>query len=825
MAIAALFSTAGIAATAPQQLRNTTRQTTATNPFEKYAKEFAEKAKNATPVDLSRTNHIYISSARIKHRADADAKENWQTLLDEDFSLFTKGTEDAPDIDKSNPTSTMYPKDYFETGNTVLPDSLFHTPGWAGLGIYEAGGNCALAYPRMGGVLSTPEMNLHGHIRVTMRVKAINGKFMLMLPLAAGGHINSYDPIGNSQFNMFTLSPDDGWKDITVEYENPVNTNDCFIQFNGMNYNVGNLIINSLKIERDDNYVSVPGSLKASDFTSDGFTASWNKDSDTGSYLVNLYEKKTVGTENQHSDNTFEGISVADDGTVSGLAEGWTGSLKGTEDKQYVVKDDDFDGNSAAIFTTSDDNFTYDAGESSIADISLALKRLASDEDTYASVKIDFGTKDDWTASYTLEDFSKVPADKWTTYKISELLNDFPVGKYTRFRIHASNLSLSKEYEIEGAVEEKLAVAALSAEATPKTETTCVKENAETTSNSMTFNGLDLENTYSFTVQAIGNNGNKSEVSERCVAYGVAAPEPMAATDINKRGAYTANWKAAAHATSYVLNSYEVKNIAEDTNNYSVFEENFNKCKDDQEANDNNYENLDDYADNNGWYGNGVRLTEGMIGCKDGEGKTEYDLHSPEITLDNADEYTVNVTFKVADANTGLVVQGGDVDYKVLKPGTTDLTTMSVTLKGGTKFTRLMFYSNDTKAFLIDKVTVSQDVKKGDRLFTKLSTEEVKDAATSFRVSGLTPKEGYSFAYNLYSVWNRFGKEYQSVRSATQIVNLGTSTGIGSIATDDTTNARPEYFDLSGRRVSTKQGKGVYIMKTGTAVKKIANKE
>lgn len=81
------------------------------------------------------------------------------------------------------------------------------------------------------------------------------------MPLAAGGHENSYDPIGSSQFKMYKLNPDDGWQEITTEYENPVNTNDCFIQLNGMNYNSGNLIVSSQKTERDANHVSVPTSL------------------------------------------------------------------------------------------------------------------------------------------------------------------------------------------------------------------------------------------------------------------------------------------------------------------------------------------------------------------------------------------------------------------------------------------------------------------------------------------------------------------------------------------------------------------------------------
>lgn len=56
-----------------------------------------------------------------------------------------------------------------------------------------------------------------------------------------------------SKSQIYTKS----WKVITLKYENQSNAHDCFIQLNSMNYNTGKLIVNSIKIERDANYVKM----------------------------------------------------------------------------------------------------------------------------------------------------------------------------------------------------------------------------------------------------------------------------------------------------------------------------------------------------------------------------------------------------------------------------------------------------------------------------------------------------------------------------------------------------------------------------------------
>lgn len=99
------------AQTSPKRLVKSGQQKT----MKQLTEEFTKKQKNAktiTAKDLQK---------KVQTRAEEDDPDRWETLIYEDFSLMTKGTEDAPD-------GTMYPEDYETTYNMYLPDDLFHTP-------------------------------------------------------------------------------------------------------------------------------------------------------------------------------------------------------------------------------------------------------------------------------------------------------------------------------------------------------------------------------------------------------------------------------------------------------------------------------------------------------------------------------------------------------------------------------------------------------------------------------------------------------------------------------------------------------------------------
>jgi hypothetical protein len=779
------------AQTSPKRLVKSGQQKT----MKQLADEFAKKQKHAktiTAKDLRK---------KAQTRAGEDDADRWETLIYEDFSLMTKGTEDVPD-------GTMYPEDYETTYNMYLPDDLFHTPGWFGLGVYQAGGNMALNYPGFGGVLNSPMMNMQGRIRMQLRVKCIDRARLFFISIAAGGYDNPFDPSdsqGGQQMNIYNFEPEDGWQDIEVYVNIPYAGSDCFFQLNAATYGDGGLIVDYIKVSRDKDYISTPQNLAATKFVTDGFTASWDKAYGADNYLVSLYERKTVGTDNYKTEESFEDASL-DNGAVTGLADGWTAMTSGDG-----FTTDAADGSKALLLSTSSDYVQFELNGSEILDGKLYIKRVDTNGECSDMLYFDVTTEGQTMTWYT--SLESVSVDEWTEISLAEL-SDFPVGLASTVKI----------YKGAGWGEEGVfAIDNLSFETTPLTETTCVAENVSTADTCMTFNDLDLNNLYSFTVQATSADGRTSDASEAYFAYGVAAPVVKEATDVDRRGGYMANWEKAINATSYDLYSYEIYTVPEDTEDFTVFEENFNKCTEgtlDNPVSLNNYDPIiiNDYTDNIGWSGWGTLLSNGMVGCIN----NYVDLQSPAINLDRAGgNYTVTVDFVTLNDNVDFIVQGDNTMYQLINAEKAGSHTATVEMNGGTNTTRLLFYTYDCSAFLIDRVVVKQDVKAGDEITTTLGMQTLDGDATSARISGLQIKSGCKYGYNLVSYYDRFGLVYVSDPSATQYVEFE-GTGIDSVETEDGEAQQPtEIYDLSGRKVSTPNAKGVYIIKSGGEVKKV----
>lgn len=771
--------------------------------MKELARLTAEKMKTAQPIEVGQLQQMR------KAQSKAEADEKWETLLSEDFSLWSKGTEDAPD-------SVMYPTTYFDDGSYVLPDSMFHSAGWSGLGLYQAGGNIALAYPNMGGIFNTSSMVMQGKLRIKLHCKAINGNALFFLSVAAGDWSYAYDPIGN-QLNYYKLTPSDGWQDIELDLVNPYAGSDCFVQVNGMAYNRGALIVDNISVERDANYVSTPTGLGASQFTYTGFTASWDKATGADSYVVNLYENKKMSDDNFVSFNDFEDVTISADGSFTGLDEGWSGQFADEAASPWIT-DDAFDGDKSLKVASDNDALTFNLPGSYIQDLRFAVKSIQYTESSSAQVYVEF-SNDSRKATYAI---SATNAIDWMTAQFSDV-STFVPGCYTKLRIYGNGF----DSDVEFGNNTVMAIDNIEVETTPKVEMTQVLKDATTTDTYMTFDNLDTNNEYHFTVQGVTTDGRSSAISTDTYAYGVAAPHVLEATDVNKRGAFTANWEAAPNAEAYVLRSYEVYNLPEDQEQYVVFDESFSKSTEGTEDQPKSLENdsyidLDAYADNAGWTGNGTILCNGMVGCASDDYST-FDMLSPEISLDNNDgNYTVTLTYNTFDDGTTLYVQGDNTTYQAINADAAGTHTATLTLYGGTRFSHLMFYANSGAQFLLDRVTVTQDLKKGDQLYTCLSETEITDGATSFRINGLEPDTDYSYAYNLVSYTRRCGTLYHSDRSDNQEVKFFDTDGIRSAAVQDEATSATEIFDLSGRRLQTIGSKGVYIIKNGDKVRKVS---
>lgn len=107
---------------------------------------------------LQSTEAIVLTDASVHEprRAVPDDGREYIVVLEEDFSLFTAGSEDDPD------------KTFLEGADETIPSRYTHTPGWKGRSVMAAGGAVCLGFytdpythTTMTGQLELPELDLH----------------------------------------------------------------------------------------------------------------------------------------------------------------------------------------------------------------------------------------------------------------------------------------------------------------------------------------------------------------------------------------------------------------------------------------------------------------------------------------------------------------------------------------------------------------------------------------------------------------------------------------------------------------------------------------
>lgn len=188
------------------------------------------------------------SSDIIQYR---DSEIESTTILKEDFSKFTEGSEDFPD---------ETPLDDIETA--VIDDAYFNTPGWYGYEVYQAGGCAFLDVDPSGetGMLITPYINTSGNVTIQCRVKSVSpdGEYMCY------NIANDYDALDLD----YKYIPGQEWVD--VEFASSYGADNSYVILFGL-YDA--IFIDDIKIV--SHYIPTPTILPETNVTSTGFTANW----------------------------------------------------------------------------------------------------------------------------------------------------------------------------------------------------------------------------------------------------------------------------------------------------------------------------------------------------------------------------------------------------------------------------------------------------------------------------------------------------------------------------------------------------------------------
>ncbi|MEE1022884.1 MAG: hypothetical protein U0L83_07125 [Muribaculaceae bacterium] len=223
-------------------------------------------------------------------------------IVTEDFSAFTAGTNENPDWDN-------FLCSYFS--NAEIDPELTHGAQWTGHRVAMAGGSAGLfnLNPSDPSYICTPKMDYSGTITVTFLAKALfteweeedeNGEMKkfhftstsLMARLGTDDYDDEFDfgpDFRGGNFVMCPLFPDQGWCEVTIEFDNYTAHNDAFFQIACS----GHMLVDDVKIKQSiDKFIGRPVVEGFTAATEDSFTIAFQPVRKSSNYYVYLYELK-----------------------------------------------------------------------------------------------------------------------------------------------------------------------------------------------------------------------------------------------------------------------------------------------------------------------------------------------------------------------------------------------------------------------------------------------------------------------------------------------------------------------------------------------------
>lgn len=752
----------------------------------------AKSEKKITPVageEMMKERNVTPQRPALRKAPETNDR-NLELIYREDFSKFTAGSEDA--IDSRDLAEN------FIYGDPFIPAEFTSEPGCWGIGVYQAGGICALNYPDYGGVFSTPEGYYGGRLLVRVRVKASIPETVFTLSICTGGIWNPF--MATEDFGAYVVDPADGWTDVVFEADNNYTTNDCFVQVNASFYHPG-LLIDEIEIYRDMDYVWVPRTQDAYDFTVGGFTADWGYVATADSYLISLYE------ENQIGDSPISGSMKMDEAaeSVNGqpFGEGWIVNVASSE---RVMKECGMDDSDAIPFAFEGDEIIYPFNSGVYKSFSFDI--LPADEEVGdgAALYLYVLSEGQWKA------VSMLPLDYIYDdgYSCSFDLSMIK-GVFTDVKLVMTGFEEGCDIE-----EAPYYISNLSYETGPERELNPVILDQEVTDNWMVLDSLDPWTEYYYSVKVkAGDYVTESTPIKH--ALGVSAPVVTEPTNVDRDNfSFTANWQPVPKATSYQTRVFWREEIKEDNESYVLVEDSFSGNQEGTPAdpkeigNLDDYTSLDDFTETEGWIGFGNCMADGMLGCMEDEYFEGYCLFAPEAILVSTNPYyKVNMTVYADNDDVLTVMDIYSQDY-VQMPVKKGFNYVEFTLKGKER-SAVGMYMEDGYMFLLDDFELTQRVMKGDeRLalvgsFTTAAAEE-----PSLNLTGDNMINGDYF-YTVVALQAYYNSEARSDSSERMYVDFN-QTEVESIGSSNLVKAEIGRYDIMGRGV-TDRFKGVQIVR------------
>ncbi len=710
--------------------------------------------KRTMPASLSSISKKDVPNVK-KMGTRAGGDQNYDVLINEDFSLWTAGSPEEPVY--IGELDDFYIND---TNWDINPEKMQDEEMWGGYATCSAGGMCALAYPGVGGMIQTPMGNYSGELHISLKVKVLDNEYtedeedgLLLIAMCRAPWENPQPLPATEESPYYAdwefVEKDGEWHEIEWTYINSYTEDDCFIQFN----TYSQILIDDIKVSVNNNYVSMPTPLPATNFTIDGFTANWTASRNATEYLLTCWRDVATSDQPGNMECGFDGINNTD-GVINmkdpNFPKGWEFDFNGGTPRLLTTSDGlDSD---ALCMDTNGQSITSPSTGSPITEATMRVRFYSEpDEDGYYEGTLGFSGWDGYKwvgiGSIYLDDYfidEMVECDEITVGL------EYYGGKYYKIRLDVEEL-LDGSY---------VAIDDINITTLPPCEKDYVVTDLPVKETSYVFTGLDPESDYYYQVTACNPElGIESGEPLSCTyAFGLSTPVPLAATDVDKSdGSYTANWEATPKAQEYMVNTYLVYTAPEDVAGYPVLTETFEKAdfgfSVEEPYGFDNFEfiSLDELCDNQGWVGYLCGVADLAVG---GVGYPFWgyggEIQTPWLSLANNDgKFTVVVSACGSYGDNLCVVNSNGEGYQC--PLTEDYQEFELEFTTGTDNDFIAFYTQYKENFFLNYVEVSQDLKKGDKVLYQRDSYDTSD--TSYRIeSPEALEDNYSAAYTVNGI-------------------------------------------------------------------------
>lgn len=294
--------------------------------IKKERKELRDKTVNLWRFPAVATQSAVKPVSPLAASATQTGEQEWKTVVEEDFSLFTTGSEEEPDM-----TNIVTSEGY------ILYDYV-QTYGWVGVSIYRAGG-CAYLVGNGLSFLMTPVLDLSGddgRFRITFSYRTNVESTRVAVRCAVGSSV-----VDGADATATTT-----WK--TGVFESDMGAENMAVQF----YGDADIFLDDIKIEvlsssdpvvPEEPSLDAPSALAATDITSTGFVANWEATADATGYLLDVYyyedNKPRYLLENEPVTETSHAVTGTQEGKVYYYSvQATDGTLVSAESNEVLAK-------------------------------------------------------------------------------------------------------------------------------------------------------------------------------------------------------------------------------------------------------------------------------------------------------------------------------------------------------------------------------------------------------------------------------------------------------------------------------------------------------